>query len=135
MSRFYAILLICALLIGCAALTTGQKYVLVDEKVKEKFIPSGRVYSISEPKDIRKIIILGEGIVQNIDIYVRDAKFNWKVVKKIKRTVTFPIEISVVAKTDAVRILQKTVRGRGRINTVEFYTLETTSDSTASDKQ
>jgi hypothetical protein len=135
MSRLYAILLISTLLIGCSALTTGQKYVLVDEKVKEKFIPSGRVYSISEPKDIRKIIILGEGIVQNIDIYVRDAKFNWKVVKKIKRTVTFPIEISVVAKTDAVRILQKTVRGRGRINTVEFYTLETTSDSTASDKQ
>ena len=135
MSRLYAILLISTLFIGCSALTTGQKYVLVNEEVKEKFIPSGRVYSISEPKDIRKIIILGEGIVQNIDIYVRDAKFNWKVVKKIKRTVTFPIEISVVAKTDAVRILQKTVRGRGRINTVEFYTLETTSDSTASDKQ
>ena len=135
MSRFYAILLICALSIGCSALTTGQKYVLVDEKVKEKFIPTGVMYSISEPQDIRKIVILGEGVVEKMDVYVRDAKFSWKRVKMIDRRTSFPIELGVIAHTDTVRILQRKVSGRGRINTVEFYTLETTSDSTASDKQ
>ncbi|RKU32856.1 hypothetical protein C6499_02510 [Candidatus Poribacteria bacterium] len=80
-------------------------------------------YSIPEPKEIRKIIILGEGTVQNIDIYARDGKFNWKVVKRIKNKVTFPIEMTVVANTDAVWILQKSVTGTGQIHTVEFYTV------------
>ena len=127
MSRFHVILMVCAFSIGCAALFTAQRYALVDNEVKETFIPSGVVYSISEKKDIRKIIILGEGTVQNIDIYARDAEDNWKLLKKIKKTVTFPIEIRTVVHSDAVRILQKTVRGRGQINTVEFYTLEATS--------
>ena len=135
MSQFYAILLISALLIGCSALTTGQKYVIVDEKVKEKFIPTGVLYSISAPKDIRKIIILGEGTVEKIDIYVRDAKFNWKRVKMIDRRTSFPIELGVVAHTDTVRILQRKLTGKGQIHTVEFYTVESVSSSTPPDNQ
>ena len=123
MNRLYGILLICALSIGCAALTAEQTYVRVDAPVTEKFIASGLVYSIPETKEIRKIIILGEGMVQNIDIYARDGEFGWKVVKKIKDRVSFPIEITMVANTDAVRILQKTLTGEGQIHTVEFYTV------------
>ena len=52
-NRLYAILLICALSIGCAALTTEQTYVRIDAPVTEKFIASGIVYSIPEPKEIR----------------------------------------------------------------------------------
>ncbi|RKU21727.1 hypothetical protein C6503_04785 [Candidatus Poribacteria bacterium] len=123
MNRLYGILLICVLSTGCAALMTEQTYLRVNAPVTEKFIFSGVVYSIPEPKEIRKIIILGEGKVQNIDIYARDGEFNWKEIKKIKDTVTFPLEITMVANTDAVRILQKSVTGKGQIHTVEFYTI------------
>ena len=123
MDRLYGILLICTLSIGCAALMTEQAYVRVDAPVSEKFIFSGVVYSIPEPKEIRKIIILGEGKVQNIDIYARDGEFNWKEIKKIKDIVTFPLEITMVANTDAIRIIQKSVTGKGQIRTVEFYTV------------
>ncbi|RKU20651.1 hypothetical protein C6503_05510 [Candidatus Poribacteria bacterium] len=123
MNRLYGILLICALSTGCAALMTEQTYLRVEAPVTEKFIPTGLVYSIPEPKEIRKIIILGEGTVENIDIYARDGAFNWKVVKRIKNKVSFPIEMTMVANTDAVRILQKSVTGKGQIHTVEFYTV------------
>ncbi len=123
MNRLYGILLICVLSIGCAALMTEQTYLRVEAPVTEKFIPTGLVYSIPEPKEIRKIIILGEGTVENIDIYARDGAFNWKVVKRIKNKVPFPIEMTMVANTDAVRILQKSVTGKGQIHTVEFYTV------------
>ena len=123
MNRLYGILLICVLSIGCAALMTEQTYLRVEAPVTEKFIPTGLVYSIPEPKEIRKIIILGEGTVENIDIYARDGEFNWKVVKRIKNKVTFPIETTMVANTNAIRILQKSVTGKGQIHTVEFYTV------------
>ena len=123
MNRLYGILLICAFSIGCAALMTEQTYVRVEAPVTEKFIPTGLVYSIPEPKEIRKIIILGEGTVENIDIYARDGEFNWKVVKRIKNKVTFPIETTMVANTNTIRILQKSVTGKGQIHTVEFYTV------------
>ena len=123
MNRLYGILLICVLSIGCAALMTEQTYVRVEAPVTEKFIPTGLVYSIPEPKEIRKILILGEGTVENIDIYARDGEFNWKVVKRIKNKVTFPIETTMVANTNAIRILQKSVTGKGQIHTVEFYTV------------
>ena len=123
MNRLYGILLICVLSSGCTALMTEQTYVRVDDPIKEKFIFSGRVYSIPETKEIRKIVILGEGMVQNIDIYARDGEFGWKVVKRIKDRVSFPIEITMVANTDAVRIIQKTLTGKGQIHTVEFYTV------------
>ena len=123
MDRLYGILLICVFSIGCAALMMEQTYLRVDAPVTEKFIFSGVVYSIPEPKEIRKIIILGEGKVQNIDIYARDGEFTWKEIKKIKDTVTFPLEITMVANTDAIRIIQKSVTGKGQIHMVEFYTI------------
>ena len=123
MNKLYGILLICAFSIGCAALLTEQTYVRVEAPVTEKFIPTGLVYSIPEPKEIRKIIILGEGTVHNIDVYARDGEFNWKMVKRFKDTVSLPLEIMMVANTDAIRILQKSLTGKGQIYTVEFYTV------------
>jgi len=108
---------------GCTALFTEQKYVLIDEEVKETFLPSGMLFSISEKRDIRKLVILGEGTIRNIDIYARDAKDNWKLIKKTKKPVTFPFEIHTIVHTDAIRILQKTVTGKGHIDTVQFYTM------------
>ncbi len=123
MNRLYGILLICTFSIGCAALMTEQTYVRVDAPVTERFIASGLVYSIPEPKEIRKIIILGEGTVHNIDIYARDGEFNWKEIKRFKDNVSFPLEITMVANTDAIRISQRSLTGKGQIRTVEFYTV------------
>ena len=123
MNRLYGILLICALSIGCAALMTEQTYVRVEAPVTEKFIATGLVYSIPEPKEIRKIIILGEGTVHNIDVYARDGAFNWKEIKRFKDNVSFPLEITMVANTDAIRISQRALTGKGQIRTVEFYTV------------
>ncbi len=123
MNRLYGILLITIFAIGCAVLMTEQTYLRVELPVTEKFIPTGLVYSIPESKEIQKIIILGEGTVHNIDIYARDGEFNWKEIKRFKDTVSFPIEITMVANTDAIRILQKSLTGKGQIHTVEFYTV------------
>lgn len=124
MRRFHVSLIVCLCIldIGCTALFTEQKYVLIDENVTEKMIFSGIVFSIPEKRDIRKIVIHGSGKVKNIEIYAREAKHKWKLIKRIKRAVTFPAEIHMVVHADAIRILQKTTAGRGRIDTVKFYT-------------
>ncbi len=124
MRIFHAHLFIgCLLVTSCATFLSEQQYIQVDEEVTETFLPSGLMYSIPKKKDIRKIVILGEGTVTNVDIYARNSEDNWKQIKKIKKTVGFPIEINVVLKADAVRIMQKRIRGMGRINTVQFYAL------------
>ena len=124
MRRFHLHLFIsCLLVTSCATLLSEQQYIQVDEKVTETFLPSGLMYSIPEKRDIRRIVILGEGTVTNVDSYARNSENNWKRIKKIKKTVGFPIEINVVLKADAVRINQKRIRGRGRINSVRFFAL------------
>ena len=124
MRRFHVHLCIgCLLVTSCATLLSEQRYIQVDEEVTETFLPSGLMYSISEKRDIRKIIILGEGTVTNIEIYARNAEDNWKPIKAIKRTVGFPIELNLALQADAVRIIQKRITGRGRIDTVQFYAL------------
>jgi len=108
--------------IGCAALFTEQEYIPIDEEVKRRQTFYGLEFSISEKKDVRKIVILGTGTIQNIEIYARVAKNNWKQIKKIKKAITLPFEISAVAHADAIRIIQKSTTGRGNIDTVKFYT-------------
>ena len=92
-------------------------------------------YSLPEKRPIRKIRILGEGTVTNLQIYVQQQATgfvgNWKIVKQIKGKVTFPIDIPIVADTDTIAIAKSTAllptkKGRklsGRIHTVEFYTV------------
>lgn len=109
--------------IGCAVLFTEQEYILIDEKVEVSYTFSGVVFSISGEKDIRKIVILGSGTVQNIEIFAQTGENQWVSIKKIKEKRTFPIEIHTVVRANAVRILQKTTTGRGNIDTVQFYTL------------
>jgi len=116
-------LIVCLLNTGCAALLTKQEYIPINEKAKRKQIFYGLEFSISEKKDIRKIAILGTGTIQNIEIYARVARNDWKQVKKIKRAITLPAEIYAVVHADAIRILQRSTTGRGRIDTVKFYTI------------
>ena len=109
--------------IGCAALFSKQEYILIDEKVEASHTFSGIVFSIPEKKDIRKIVILGSGTVQNIEISARVGENEWVSIKNIKEKLAFPIEIHTVVRADAIRILQKTMTGKGNIDTVQFYTI------------
>lgn len=132
--RFYGIFLICLFAIGCTALMTEQTYVRVDAPVTVTKTRKGTVYAIPEKKLVRKIRILGEGTLKNIEIWVQDDAYNWKSVKKIKRQLLLPADIKIpmalTSATDAVRILQRTLvlmkggQGHsGQIHTVEFYTV------------
>ena len=125
MNRWKCLLFILACLsqIGCAALFTEQKYVLIDRPVSEKMAFYGEIYSLPERADVRKVVLLGSGKVQNIEIHVRDKRNQWKPTKKIPSGIRFPFEILLIAKTDAIRIVRPSTTGSGRINTVQFYTI------------
>jgi hypothetical protein len=47
----------------------------------------------------------------------------WVSIKNIKEKLAFPIEVHTVVRADAIRILQKTMTGKGNIDTVQFYTV------------
>ena len=137
MNKYYWILPIFIFCIGCAALLSEQKYVLIDAPVTKERIIVGRipltVYSIPEQKPIRKIRIFGEGRVRNVKIYAlqHGAFRRWKLVKDIKGELIFPHDVSMIAQTDSIAIAKTlavtpTKKGRelsGKIHRLEFYTV------------
>ena len=114
--------LICLSFTGCTALFSAQEYQLIDQKITEKVVFYGIVYSIPEKANIRKIVLHGTGKVHNYLFSIRDKRNAWKPVKQIKSAIEFPYELFIVAYTDAIKIEHHTVRGKGRINYIEFYT-------------
>ena len=114
---------ICLLLTSCAELLTEQKYVPIDQRISEQPVFYGVVYSIPERAKIYKIVLLGTGKVRNYEISVRDKNNKWKPVKRIKRLIELPFEITLTAVTDAIKISHYTVSGKGRVDTIKLYTL------------
>ncbi len=108
--------------IGCAKLLVKQELARADEGLKKSFVTFGQMYTIPEKRYISKIVITGQGTVRNLEIEARIEEKNWKSIKKIKAQVSLPIEISTSVRTDAIRIFQRTVTGRGSIDTIELYT-------------
>ena len=125
MKRWKSLLFILACLsqIGCAALLTEQEYVLIDRPVSEKATFNGEIYSLPESANIRKVVLLGSGKIRNIEIHVRDKRNQWEPVKKVPGGIEFPFEISLIAETDAIKIIKHAMTGAGRIETVQFYTV------------
>ena len=131
MNRWKCLLFIFACLaqIGCAALLTEQQYVLIDRDVKEKMVFHGEIYALPERADIRKVVLLGSGKIQNIEIHVRDKRNRWEPAKKVHgREIQFPFEIPLIAKTDAIKIIKHSMTGAGRIEKVQFYTIADKGD-------
>ena len=110
-------------LIGCATLFTEQEYMRIDQELKQKITSYGVIYSIPERVTIHKIVLVGIGKVQNYTISVRDKKNKWKPFKHIKRVIEFPYECLINVETDAIKISHYSVVGRGRVNTIQLYTL------------
>ena len=125
MKRWKSLLFILACLsqISCAALLTEQEYVLIDRPVSEKATFNGEIYSLPESANIRKVVLLGSGKIRNIEIHVRDKRNQWEPVKKVPGGIEFPFEFSLIAKTDAIKIIKHAMTGAGRIETVQFYTV------------
>ncbi len=117
------LVLICLSFIGCATLFTAQEYVLIDQEITQKITSYGVIYSIPERATIHKIVLLGTGKVQNYAIAIRDKRHEWKPFKHIKRVIEFPFEILINAETDAIKISHYSIVGRGRVNTIQLYTL------------
>ena len=121
-SRYLLFIFACLSQIGCAALLTEQEYVLINRNVEEKMIFYGEIYSLPERADIRKVVFLGSGRIQNIEIHVRDKRNQWEPVKKVPGAIRFPYEILLIAETDAIKIIRPSTTGTGRIEAVQFYT-------------
>lgn len=117
----YIYLLSILFITSCAVLFTEQEYLLIDKPVTEKPEFHGVIFSMPEIANVRKIVFLGRGKVQNLQIHVRDKRKQWKPYKKIPGAITFPHEVMLIAETDAVKIIQPSVRGTGHIDTVQFY--------------
>ena len=127
--RYLLFILACLSQISCAALLTEQEYVLIDRDVEEKMTFYGEIYSLPERADIRKIMILGSGRIQNIEIHVRDKRNQWEPVKKVPGRIQFPFEIPLIAETDAIKIIRRSTTGSGRIEKIQFYTVAEKSDT------
>ena len=121
--KYLIFILACLSQIGCAALFTKQEYVLIHRPVGEKATFHGKIYSLPEPANVRKIVLLGSGKIRNIEIHVRDKRKRWAPVKKVPGGIEFPFEILLIAKTDAIKIIKHSMTGAGRIETVQFYTI------------
>lgn len=130
MKRWKSLLFIFACLsqIGCAALLTEQVYVLIDRPVAGKATFNGEIYSLPESANIRKVVLLGSGKIRNIEIHVRDKRNQWEPVKKVPGGIEFPFEFSLIAETDAIKIIKHAMTGAGRIETVQFYTVADKGD-------
>ena len=121
--KYLFLIVICLSFTSCTAILTQQEYVLIDQKISEKPVFYGVVYSIPERAKIYKIVMLGTGKVRNYEISVRDKKNMWKPVKRIREVFKLPYEIKLVVETDAIKISHYTVTGEGQVDTIQFYTL------------
>ena len=124
MNRWKGLLFILACLsyIGCATLLTDQEYILINRPVNGKVTFHGEIYWLPESADIRKILLLGAGQLQNIEIHVRNEERQWELVKKVPGG-RLPFEIPLTAETDAVKIIKLSRTANSRIETIQFYTV------------
>ena len=129
MNRWKDLLFILACLsyIGCAALLTDQEYILINRPVDGKVTFHGEIYWLPESADIRKIVLLGSGQLQNLEIHVRDKRRQWELVKKVPGG-RLPFEVPLTAETDAVKIIKLSRTANSRIETVQFYTVAEKTD-------
>ncbi|MCG9126379.1 hypothetical protein JT359_02145 [Candidatus Poribacteria bacterium] len=119
------ILLLCLGLFftGCATLFQEQEYVLIDRPVDKDYTYYYDVFTLPEIAKIRKIRLIGEGKLRNIEIHVRDAKHRWKLKKKIHRINQLPLDIPLTVDTDAIKVKKAYTTVFGEIKTIQFFTV------------
>ena len=114
-------MLVCLSQISCATFFMEQEYTLIDHPVDGMVTFHGEIYWLPESADIRKIVLLGSGLLQNLEIHVRDESRQWEFIKKVPGG-RLPFEIPLTAETDAVKIIKLSRITDSRIETIQFYT-------------
>lgn len=110
-------------LVGCATLFQEQEYVLIDLPVDKDYTYYYDIFSLPEIAKIRKIRLIGEGKLRNIEIHVRDAEQRWQLKKKIHQINQFPFDIPLVVDTDAIKVKKIYTTVFGEIETIQFFTV------------
>ena len=110
-------------LVGCATLFQEQEYILIDRPVDKDYTYYYDIFSLPERAKIRKIRLIGEGKLRNIEIHVRDAKQRWQPKKKIHRINQLPLDIPLVVDTDAIKVIKFPTTVFGEIKTIQFFTV------------
>ena len=121
--KLVLILFFCFSMVGCATLFQEQEYVLIDRPVNKDYTYYYDVFSLPEIAKIRKIRLIGEGKLRNIEIHVRDAKQRWQPKKKIHRINQLPLDIPLVVDTDAIKVIKFPTTVFGEIKTIQFFTV------------
>ena len=110
---------------GCARLASEP-----EEKLEGKFDNYGGLgvkptyfLTFDEPHSIRRIVIHTEGVVKNVDIYVRVAPEKWRRVKQFMTPLNATTQINIAARGDAIRVVQKSVAisSGGYIQNIEAF--------------
>lgn len=110
-------------LVGCTPLFQEQEYVLIDRPVNKDYTYYYDVFSLPEIAKIRKIRLIGEGKLRNIEIHVRDVKQRWQLKKKIHQINQLPLDIPLVVETDSIKIKKYHTTVFGEIKTIQFFTV------------
>ena len=128
--RIYAIMMLTVLvalvgLFSCARLASEP-----EKHLEGKFDNYGGfgvkpVYFLTfkESHFIRRVIIHTEGVVKNIEIYVRVAPENWRQVKQIMSPLDAAAHITIGARGDAIRVVRQSVdiSGGASIQDIEAF--------------
>lgn len=113
----------CFSVLGCATLFQEQEYVLIDRPVNKDHTYYYDIFSLPEIAKIRKIRLIGEGKLRNIEIHVRDAKQRWQPKQKIHRINQLPFDMPLFVDTDAIKVIKFPTTVFGEIETIQFFTV------------
>ena len=77
--------------------------------------------TFSEPHTISRIVIHTQGVIKNVEVYVRTEK-GWRLVKHIMTPINAGTRINIGMTGDAIRVAQKTATRRGfNIRDIEAF--------------
>ena len=69
----------------------------------------GYLFTLNEPRFVRRIVLHSVAPVKNVDVYVRVGKDEWKVAAQLKKPVDSRTPIEINMRGDVVRVVQKSI--------------------------
>ena len=69
----------------------------------------GYLFTLNEPRFVRRIVLHSAAPVKNVDVYVRVGKDEWKVAAQLKKPVDSRTPIEINIRGDVVRVVQKSI--------------------------
>ena len=124
--RIYAIMLTAIAIAGISSCTRMAS--TPEVRLEGKFDNYGGMgvkptyfLTFDEPRFIRRVVIHTDGVVKNIEIYVRVAPEKWRQVKQLMTPLDATAHINMAARGDAIRVVQKSACISGYIQNIEAF--------------